>query len=153
MSSITIVNNLLYHLKISFDWIEKSYIFVMFWCCSEIKSLQWKGNAVRIRNSTRCCDARSRVTRDDGFVNYLPLSRIPGMGRLQKTGISQKTCHTCRYSKLSGRRARIINWFPPWNFPFKLNVVNGRKDRLSILNGDYDRWVVTGTGCWLLKFT
>jgi hypothetical protein len=32
--------------------------------------------------------------RDDGFVKYLPLFRIKGMGRLQKTGISQKTCHT-----------------------------------------------------------
>jgi hypothetical protein len=31
---------------------------------------------------------------DDGFMKYLPLSREFGMGRLQKTGISQKTCQT-----------------------------------------------------------
>jgi hypothetical protein len=31
---------------------------------------------------------------DDGFMKYLPLSAGWRMGRLHKTGISQKTCHT-----------------------------------------------------------
>jgi hypothetical protein len=30
--------------------------------------------------------------RDDGFLKYLPLWRLGAMGRLQKIGISQKTC-------------------------------------------------------------
>ena len=46
---------------------------------------------------------------DEGFVNYLPLSGVLGMGRLHEAGISQKTCHTHQYSKLSGRKARIIH--------------------------------------------
>jgi len=42
---------------------------------------------------------------DDGFVKYLPLSASRRMGRLQKTGISQKTCQTKPYSQLSGKKA------------------------------------------------
>jgi len=42
---------------------------------------------------------------DDGFVKYLPLWRSGAMGRLHKTGISQKTCQTSKYSLLSGRKA------------------------------------------------
>jgi len=42
---------------------------------------------------------------DDGLLEYLPLSGLIRMGRLQETGISQKTCQTIYYSKLSGKKA------------------------------------------------
>jgi hypothetical protein len=42
---------------------------------------------------------------DDGFVNYLPLSRVLGMGRLQKTGTSQKTCQTRLIFKAFGKKS------------------------------------------------
>jgi hypothetical protein len=43
--------------------------------------------------------------RDDGFVKYLPLSRFIGMGRLQKTGISQKTCQIYLIFKAFGKKS------------------------------------------------
>jgi len=42
---------------------------------------------------------------DDGFLNYLPLSAGWRMGRLQKTGISQKTCHTNLLFKAFGKKS------------------------------------------------
>jgi hypothetical protein len=42
---------------------------------------------------------------DDGFVKYLPLSRFIGMGRLQKTGISQKTCQKRLIFKAFGKKS------------------------------------------------
>ena len=42
---------------------------------------------------------------DDGFMKYLPLSRVLGMGRLHKTGISQKTCHTRLIFKAFGKKS------------------------------------------------
>jgi hypothetical protein len=43
--------------------------------------------------------------RDDGFVKYLPLSGVLRMGRLQKTGISQKTCQTRLMFKAFGKKS------------------------------------------------
>jgi hypothetical protein len=43
--------------------------------------------------------------RDDGFTKYLPLSRFSGMGRLQKTGISQKTCQRYLIFKAFGKKS------------------------------------------------
>jgi hypothetical protein len=43
--------------------------------------------------------------RDDGFLNYLPLWRQGAMGRLQKTGTSQKTCHTRLIFKAFGKKS------------------------------------------------
>jgi len=53
---------------------------------------------------------------DDGFINscHCPDNR---MGRLYKIGISQKTCRTNWYSKLSGWKARSDVYFP-FLFPF-----------------------------------
>jgi hypothetical protein len=42
---------------------------------------------------------------DDGFMKYLPLSRVPGMGRLHKVGISQKTCHTSLIFTAFGKKS------------------------------------------------
>jgi len=42
---------------------------------------------------------------DDGFLKYLPLWRLGAMGRLQKTGISQKTCHTRLIFKAFGKKS------------------------------------------------
>jgi len=53
---------------------------------------------------------------DDGFLKYLPLWRLGAMGRLQKTGISQKTCHTSWYQSFREEKRRIIHWFPPFIF-------------------------------------
>jgi hypothetical protein len=44
------------------------------------------------------------------------------MGRLQKTGISQKTCHSNLYSKLSGRKAPDHILIPSLNFPIAENI-------------------------------
>lgn len=54
---------------------------------------------------------------DDGFPKYLPLSGSIRMGRLQKTGISQKTCHTNIYSTLSGKKAQDHTLIPYFDFP------------------------------------
>jgi hypothetical protein len=54
---------------------------------------------------------------DDGVKNYLPLSASRPMGRLLKTGISQKTCQTIKYSKLSGRKASNHKMIPPFLNP------------------------------------
>jgi hypothetical protein len=59
---------------------------------------------VRIRDSTRCCDARSDY--DDGFKKYLPLCAIWRMGRLLKTGTSQKTCQTTLLFKAFGKKSK-----------------------------------------------
>jgi hypothetical protein len=42
---------------------------------------------------------------DDGFVKYLPLSGLIRMGRLQKTGISQKTCQKRPIFKAFGKKS------------------------------------------------
>ena len=42
---------------------------------------------------------------DDGFMKYLPLSVDWRMGRLQKTGISQKTCQTKLIFKAFGEKS------------------------------------------------
>jgi hypothetical protein len=54
---------------------------------------------------------------DDGFKKYLPLSASRPMGRLLKTGISQKTCQTLNYSKLSGRKASNHKMIPTFLNP------------------------------------
>jgi len=54
--------------------------------------------------------------RDDGFKKYLPLSVNLGMGRLLKTGISQKTCQKKRL-KLSGRKAKNLLSIPAFPYP------------------------------------
>ena len=55
--------------------------------------------------------------RDDGFKKYLPLLASWPMGRLLKTGISQKTCQTFIYSKLSGRKAKNHKMIPTFLNP------------------------------------
>jgi len=62
---------------------------------------------MRLESATVPAAVMPDRSNDDGFMKYLPLSCFKRMGRLHKTGISQKTCHTNRYSKLSGRKARI----------------------------------------------
>jgi hypothetical protein len=42
---------------------------------------------------------------DDGSMKNLPLSRFLGMGRLHKTGISQKTCQTRLIFKAFGKKS------------------------------------------------
>jgi hypothetical protein len=42
---------------------------------------------------------------DDGFVKYLPLFRFTGMGRLHKSGISQKTCQRNLIFKAFGKKS------------------------------------------------
>jgi hypothetical protein len=54
--------------------------------------------------------------RDDGFVKYLPLSRFRGMGRLQKTGISQKTCQRYLLFKAFGKKSQDHTLIPHLNF-------------------------------------
>jgi hypothetical protein len=44
---------------------------------------------------------------DDGFKKYLPLSASPRMGRLLKTGISQKTCQTLIVQSFREEKHRI----------------------------------------------
>jgi hypothetical protein len=43
--------------------------------------------------------------RGDGFIKYLPLSRFIRMGRLYKTGISQKTCQIILIFKAFGKKS------------------------------------------------
>jgi hypothetical protein len=47
------------------------------------------------------------VIRDDGFKKYLPLSASRRMGRLLKTGISQKTCQTKNIQSFREEEQRI----------------------------------------------
>jgi hypothetical protein len=47
------------------------------------------------------------VNRDDGVKNYLPLSANRPMGRLLKTGISQKTCQTKNIQSFREEKHRI----------------------------------------------
>ncbi len=54
---------------------------------------------------------------DEGFVKYLPLSLLIGMGRLQKTGISQKTCHTRLIFKAFGKKGAGSFIDSLFNFP------------------------------------
>jgi hypothetical protein len=54
---------------------------------------------------------------DDGFMKYLPLSRFSGMGRLQKTGISQKTCQNILMFKAFGKKSAESIIDSPLNFP------------------------------------
>jgi hypothetical protein len=42
---------------------------------------------------------------DEGFLKYLPLWRLGAMGRLQETGISQKTCQTRLIFKAFGKKS------------------------------------------------
>jgi hypothetical protein len=42
---------------------------------------------------------------DYGFMKYLPLCLFKVMGRLHKTGISQKTCHTRLIFKAFGKKS------------------------------------------------
>jgi hypothetical protein len=44
---------------------------------------------------------------DDGFKKYLPLSASRPMGRLLKTGISQKTCQTLNVQSFREEKHRI----------------------------------------------
>ena len=71
----------------------KYFIFVMFWCYNDtFRHCNEKG--IRLESVTvPAAVMPDHVIRDDGFMKYLPLFRFIGMGRLQKTGISQKTCH------------------------------------------------------------
>jgi hypothetical protein len=59
------------------------------------------------------------VLRDDGFLKYLPLSRFPGMGRLQKTGISQKTCQRILIFKAFGEKSVGSVIDSPLKFPYR----------------------------------
>jgi hypothetical protein len=55
---------------------------------------------------------------DDGFMKYLPLSRFIGMGRLQKTGISQKTCQKSLIFKAFGKKSAGSSFDSPlFKFP------------------------------------
>jgi hypothetical protein len=45
---------------------------------------------------------------DDGLLKYLPLSAGWRMGRLQKTGISQKTCQTINIQSFREEKRWII---------------------------------------------
>jgi len=65
---------------------------------------------------------------DDGFLNYLPLSAFWLMGRLQKIGISQKTCHTRLKFKAFGKKSAgsIVDSY--LKFSRLLLMVNIRND-------------------------
>jgi hypothetical protein len=47
---------------------------------------------MRLESATVPAAVKPDRSNDDGFMKYLPLSCFIGMGRLHKTGISQKTC-------------------------------------------------------------
>ena len=63
---------------------------------------------------------------DDGFMKYLPLSRFIGMGRLHKTGISQKTCHTNLIFTAFGKKSVESFIDSPLKFPCQLRILNKR---------------------------
>lgn len=46
---------------------------------------------------------------DDGSMKYLPLWYIDTMGRLHRTGISQKTCHASLIFKAFGKKSAGSN--------------------------------------------
>ena len=60
---------------------------------------------MRLESATVPAAVMPDRSNDDGFVKYLPLSRLIGMGRLHKTGISQKTCHTRLIFKAFGKKS------------------------------------------------
>jgi hypothetical protein len=56
---------------------------------------------------------------DDGFVKYLPLFAGRRMGRLHKTGISQKTCQSNLIFKAFGKKSTGSFNDSPLKFPCK----------------------------------
>jgi hypothetical protein len=59
--------------------------------------------------------------RDEGFLKYLPLSASWRMGRLQKTGISQKTCQITLIFNAFGKKSENQKLIPNFNLPLLLN--------------------------------
>jgi hypothetical protein len=70
---------------------------------------------------------------DDGFMKYLPLSRFIGMGRLHKTGISQKTCHTNLIFTAFGNKSAESFIDSPLIFPCQLRILNERVEYKIVL--------------------
>jgi hypothetical protein len=70
-------------------------------------------------------------------VKYLPLSGLIRMGRLHKTGISQKTCHTNYYSMLSGKKAQDHRLIPtlkfPWSHLILSHLINCRFETIEVI--------------------
>jgi hypothetical protein len=60
---------------------------------------------MRFESATVPAAVKPDRSNDDGFMNYLPLSRFIGMGRLLKTGISQKTCQINLIFKAFGKKS------------------------------------------------
>jgi hypothetical protein len=60
---------------------------------------------MRFESATVPAAVKPDRSNDDGFMKYLPLSRFSGMGRLHKTGISQKTCQKIQIFKAFGEKS------------------------------------------------
>ena len=66
----------------------------MLWCCNDFFG-HCNEKGTRLESATvPAAVMPDHANCDDGLLEYLPLSGLIRMGRLQKTGISQKTCQT-----------------------------------------------------------
>jgi hypothetical protein len=63
---------------------------------------------------------------DNGFMKYLPLFRFIGMGRLHKTGISQKTCQINLIFKAFGKKSAGSFIDSPLKFPCQRWILDKR---------------------------
>jgi hypothetical protein len=70
--------------------------------------------------------------RDDGFKKYLPLSRVLGMGRLFKTGTSQKTCQIITIVQSFREKKHRITSDSRSYFPRQLNIKADFEKNVSV---------------------
>jgi hypothetical protein len=66
---------------------------------------------------------------DDCFVKYLPLSAGLWMGRLHKTGISQKTCQINLIFKAFGKKSTGSFIDSPLNSPYQRWMLDIRAEK------------------------
>jgi len=81
---------------------------------------------MRFESATVPAAVKPDRSNDDGFMKYLPLSAGWRMGRLHKTGISQKTCHTILIFTAFGKKSAGSFIDSPLRFPCHRGILYKR---------------------------